>query len=363
MQRQDSEGKMQKGSVSAGRVRQRRAVFAALLLVLVLAGAGWAVLRVSGRVRVAMQTRTILADGREDRIGVIHRRWYLPLGADEVVAAADVAGRVRGVNLDGSHVAVYLLAPVTPGKVRVSLHAMGQTIRMDVDVRDSGVGDTVGDGMPDWMRLHLAEDRQAFRDWFTTLAVQQADRGDATLPPEIMDCASLLRYCYRQSLLLHDDRWYKQFAHGEMPALSSVQQWSYPNTVLGAGLFRVRSGPFVAGDLHTGAFAEFADAKTLLTDNAFLLGRDLRAARAGDLLFFHQLEGNSQYHSMIVTGERGEWVVYHTGPIDGHKGEMRRVLLADLLRHPDARWRPVASNPNFMGVYRWNLLREDSSRS
>jgi uncharacterized protein YfaT (DUF1175 family) len=37
---------------------------------------------------------------------------------------------------------------------------------------------------------------------------------------------------------------------------------------------------------------------------------------------------------------------------------MRRMALADLLRHPDVRWRPVAENSNFLGAFRWNLLRE-----
>src|SRR5690349_21968790 len=27
--------------------------------------------------------------------------------------------------------------------------------------------------------------------------------------------------------------------------------------------------------------------------------------------------------------------------------------------HPSPRWRPVAGNPNFLGVYRWNVLRGD----
>jgi hypothetical protein len=29
------------------------------------------------------------------------------------------------------------------------------------------------------------------------------------------------------------------------------------------------------------------------------------------------------------------------------------------MQHPDPRWRPTPSNPNFLGVYRWNILRED----
>jgi hypothetical protein len=34
--------------------------------------------------------------------------------------------------------------------------------------------------------------------------------------------------------------------------------------------------------------------------------------------------------------------------------------MAELLDHPDARWRPINSNPNFLGVYRWNILRGNS---
>jgi uncharacterized protein YfaT (DUF1175 family) len=63
---------------------------------------------------------------------------------------------------------------------------------------------------------------------------------------------------------------------------------------------------------------------------------------------------------MIVVS--GGAVVYHTGPTgEGRrkgKGEMRRVTLDDLLHHPDVRWRPVAENSNFLGVYRWNILRD-----
>jgi len=140
--------------------------------------------------------------------------------------------------------------------------------------------------------------------------------------------------------------------------LESVHQWRYPETMLGAGLFRVRPGPFEEGDESNGAFAQFADAHSLMSWNAYRVGRALRAAKPGDLIFFRQLEQNSPYHSMVITGRDADWVVYHTGPIGKGKGEMRRMRIADLLRHPDARWRPVAENSNFLGVFRWNLLRE-----
>ena len=137
-------------------------------------------------------------------------------------------------------------------------------------------------------------------------------------------------------------------------------------------MFRVAPGPFDAADVGNGAFAQFADAKTLVERNAFLVSRNVRQARPGDLLFFHQFGQSSPWHSMIVTRIGSEpGVVYHTGPdrgvlgepphgqkpAPGVPGEIRRVTLAELLDHPDPRWRPIAANPNFLGVYRWNILR------
>ena len=50
-------------------------------------------------------------------------------------------------------------------------------------------------------------------------------------------------------------------------------------------------------------------------------------------------------------------VVYDTGEDHGKSGELRRVTLAELLDHPQPQWRPIPGNPNFLGVYRWNILR------
>jgi uncharacterized protein YfaT (DUF1175 family) len=51
-----------------------------------------------------------------------------------------------------------------------------------------------------------------------------------------------------------------------------------------------------------------------------------------------------------------DWVVYHTGPTGADPGEVRKVRLADLLRHPAPRWRPLSSNPQFVGVFRLTIL-------
>ena len=54
-----------------------------------------------------------------------------------------------------------------------------------------------------------------------------------------------------------------------------------------------------------------------------------------------------------------QFLVYHTGPQGKSPGEIRRLTVAELMNFPDARWRPLISNPAFLGVYRWNILRGD----
>jgi uncharacterized protein YfaT (DUF1175 family) len=222
--------------------------------------------------------------------------------------------------------------------------------------------DRFADGTPDFLRLTDPADQAAFRQWFTAIADYQAIRPRADVPAEITDCASLLRYAYRESLKRHDETWFTSTGI-DVPALpGEIRAWRYPDTPLGSNLFRVRAGSFVPPDATNGAFAQFADAKTIVERNAFFVTRDVHQAQPGDLLFYRQFEQSSPWHSMIVTriGSQAA-VVYDTGP-SGHDahgiaGELRRVTLAELLDHPQPQWRPIPSNPNFLGVYRWNILR------
>jgi uncharacterized protein len=218
--------------------------------------------------------------------------------------------------------------------------------------------DRFADGTPDFLRLTDPADQAAFRQWFTAIAEFQAIRPRADVPAEINDCASLLRYAYREALKRHDDTWFASTGI-EVPALpGEIRAWRYPDTPLGANLFRVRPGSFGRADAADGAFAQFADARTLVQLNAYLVTRDVRQAQAGDLLFYRQFGQSSPWHSMIVTRITSqEAVVYDTGSDHGHPGELRRVTLAELLDHPQPQWRPIPSNPNFLGVYRWNILR------
>lgn len=110
-------------------------------------------------------------------------------------------------------------------------------------------------------------------------------------------------------------------------------------------------------------YGQFADAKTLRLWNCHRIGETLDAARPGDLLFYQQPSGDLPHHVMVFTGKGHfetieQWVVYHTGPFAGTRGALRRVTTKELASHPEFRWRPLRSNPSFLGVFRWNILRE-----
>jgi uncharacterized protein YfaT (DUF1175 family) len=227
-------------------------------------------------------------------------------------------------------------------------------------------GPSLAQTTPAFLLLDSAADRDSFRRWFSAIAEFQALRPASELPPEISDCAALLRYAYRGALRAHTGNWLEETGLAALAFLSPVRKYTYPHTPLGAALFRIR--PATGEGSVQSSFAEFADAKSLRQFNTYFVSRDVRLALPGDILFFRQLEQNSPYHSMVFVGrsqiagdggEGGESIlVYHTGPTGKTAGEMRRVKLRQLLQHPSPRWRPVQANTNFLGVYRWNILRE-----
>jgi len=270
---------------------------------------------------------------------------------------------VESVSVNGDSAVISVRAGVLPGETTLHFAAPGfEPVQLKLQTT-LDASDSVGDGTPDFLRLHDAADRAAFRGWFTLLAEAEYYRHQTL--GEIDDCAALLRYAYREALRVHDSAWAKAVALPVAPSAGQIRQFQYPYTPLGAGLFRIREGSFAADDLNNGAFAQFADAETLWRRNSHFVGRDIARARPGDLLFFRQEGHNFPFHAMIFLGPSqiesesgGEpLVIYHTGPIGKSPGELRRPTLAQLMNFPDPRWRPVPSNPSFLGVYRWNILR------
>jgi uncharacterized protein len=269
---------------------------------------------------------------------------------------------LESVTLDGGTATASLRAGVLPGETKIRVAAPGFSPQEITLQTAPDTGDAVGDGTPNFLRLHDPADRLAFRRWFTFLAEAQYYRG-RVLPTEIDDCAALLRFAYHEALRPHDATWAREMALPAPASASDIQQYQYPYTPLAAALFRVRGGSFQVSDLRDGTFAQFADVETLWLHNTYYVGRDLGRALPGDLLFFHQDGHRMPFHGMIFLG-RGQiepgnelYVVYHTGPSGRSPGEIRRVSLVQLLNYPDARWRPISANPGFLGVYRWNILR------
>jgi uncharacterized protein YfaT (DUF1175 family) len=147
------------------------------------------------------------------------------------------------------------------------------------------------------------------------------------------------------------------------PVAPDLRAFNLDTNPLGEKLFRTDFGSFQEGDLAS-KFSEFADARTLKNFNCVFVSRDRRRAERGDLLFFYQpWVQKSPYHAMIFIGEpvgdgegAADWVVYHTGSSPTDEGTLKKVRLAVLDHHPDKRWRPIQSNPNFLGFYRLKML-------
>lgn len=223
--------------------------------------------------------------------------------------------------------------------------------------------DSFGDGFPACARLDRASDRENFTRWMTFLAEAAYYHPSPPATEEVQDCAALIRYAYRNALAAHTPAWHREVGLPYEPGFADISKYAYPRWPLGRSLFRTRPGPFAAADLQNSAFGEFADARTLMMYNSFPVSRDVQAARPGDLLFFQQPDQSEPFHMILFVGRShfqlwgADWIVYHTGDLDGRRGEVRHLQVALLMQHPDPRWRPLAANPRFLGVYRLDLLR------
>ncbi|MBI5596260.1 MAG: DUF1175 family protein [Elusimicrobia bacterium] len=202
------------------------------------------------------------------------------------------------------------------------------------------------DGIPDAAELADPVERDAFRKWLCALALRQAEGG---LPAAgtfraARDCADLLDIAFREALKRHDQAW-RDKAGWTGPGPGRDVWKGYPRPVVGTDIFRV--GP--------DAFGPYATAEVLRELNARRTAQsiDRTAVEDGDVLFFQHPWQVLPDHGMLVCGGLA---VYHTGPTGNRPGRVKAVTLERLLQHPDPRWRPLASNPYFLGVYRWHIV-------
>ena len=218
---------------------------------------------------------------------------------------------------------------------------------------DGPARDVDRDGYPDVAELR-GEDRARFSEWFAAIAESQYYGLNVDWKVEDQDCAGLLRYAFVQALVHHDAAWKAKFKFLPAPRLPSVQNQTYPLPVLSRSVFRVAPGAYQAGDVAAGKLVGRTSAQYLANAAAQRVTRNINEARRGDLLFFFRPRLGA-YHSMVYLG--GGMVVYHTGASPEEGGEVRLLSIQTLMKHPEKAFHPLSSNPNFLGVYRWKVMK------
>lgn len=167
-----------------------------------------------------------------------------------------------------------------------------------------------------------ASEERLLRRIVAETALAQVAAIDPAWHPEQRDCAGLVRFSYRA-------------AHAALDPEKVVR------------------GLWLDGK---GTPAPFADAETLLSRSFVLIGRDRADVESGDLVAFRQGgEDDPVFHLMVVVRPEDKAhgrpvVVYHPGS----KGASVRIgKLDELERDAPAEWRPVATNPAFLGFFRY----------
>ncbi|WP_448523886.1 DUF1175 domain-containing protein [Pseudothermotoga sp.] len=215
--------------------------------------------------------------------------------------------------------------------------------------------DSDGDGYPDSLELDR-EDSERFRNWFVWIALSTLANDSILWSQKERDCAGFVRYCAREALRRHDEWWLRTTKYSG-PTFEDVQKYNYPNLPLvGEKMFRIVKGRFESEK----DFSYFATARILVEYSLRFVTKDVRKARAGDILvFFHPQDFEFPYHLMVYAGEiltKDEaWLVYHTGPIGDGPGELRLVRLKELMDY-DPTWWPTEDNQNFLGFYSFRFL-------
>lgn len=271
-----------------------------------------------------------------------------------------------------------LVAGFETGHVTVRVRVWGAPgpIEAGLDLTAS-LADRNHNGYPDALDLTSESDRSAFRRWFTMIAVSQLTHLDDRWNDR--DCAGLIRYCYREALKRHDNRWLAGRRWLPSSGIPDVRKYNYPNVPLvGTRVFDAGRRPRVDSGSPEGVghrvglsgssqganrsdgsplafFSEFAEAARLKDNSLGFVSRSPDDALPGDVIFYlNDTDSKWPYHTMIYLGNRQ--TVYHTGPDGNHPGIVKALSLSDLASHPNPRWHPVASNPYFLGFYRWKIL-------
>lgn len=187
------------------------------------------------------------------------------------------------------------------------------------------------------VRLSQAQSR-AFQAWMLRIISAQLERGPSPRWQH-RDCAGLVRFAVNEALSPHDAKWLR--ANG-----IATDRRLPPELELNAAQAALRNRWVQTG----GQVGHFVTALVLVQHNSRFIAREVSQAQPGDLLFFDQ--GDDQ-HLMVWMGER---IAYHTGTVTPDDNGLRAVDTKQLMTWKDTRWQPVASNPNFAGIFRLSFL-------
>ncbi len=149
------------------------------------------------------------------------------------------------------------------------------------------------------------------------------------------DCAGFIRYLLWEAHEPHDTKWQERYGSHFTRQLKPLQQ---PPATLYAG----------------GRAANFVPAEKMALENGRLISRDFKKAqfKTGDYLYYALKDGSHHLMLVIEGGDGSALLVYHTG---APKNELRLIRADDLLEH-DSRWHPVATNPEFGGLFRFRFM-------
>ncbi len=221
--------------------------------------------------------------------------------------------------------------------------------------------DSDNDGFPDVVELNDELDRQSFLKWFVTVAEAQFYQPSDYWHQEQRDCAGLIRFAYREALKQHSENWFKKVPLTQLEPISDVQKYNYPKVpLLEQNIFR-KSDLSIGQAAIDSIFTNFVETRYIMNNNCIALGKDRLVSRSGDLVFFfHFDDPNMPLHSMVFIKDQinpaQDRFIYHTGPDDFGRAEVRKLDRQTLDRHPDPRWRPEMKNPYFLGYYRWKIV-------
>jgi uncharacterized protein len=213
--------------------------------------------------------------------------------------------------------------------------------------------DSDQDGFPDVLELR-GKDVAAFNDWFASISESQYYSLSSDWAARDRDCAGLLRYAFVNSLMPHDSKWLKKFKFLPAVLQTDVQSYQFPVPLIHKSVFRDAPGAYQKDDVMTGKLVGRVGAKYLVNYSMDFATKDIRAAKRGDMLIFIRPKLNS-YHTMVYLGNSR--IVYHTGGDGDWHGEVRLLRFETIMKHPDAAFHPVLSNPSFLGFYRWKILQ------